>query len=116
MPWSFPNNQNLLGVNDTIAIAYVLLQKRANETAGTTNQTYSVTFTQAIFDEIIALSVSYNTTIYSNQTCPGANCVPATDDTPATCNGNHSLHAIGFWYHNADTVMTSLGFTAADRQ
>jgi len=116
MPWSFPNNQSLLDVNDTIAIAYVLLQQRANTANGTSGVIYSVTFTQAVFDEIMGLSVSYNSTIYHNQTCPNANCVPATDDDPATCDSNHDLHAIGFWYHSADTVMSALGFTAADRQ
>jgi hypothetical protein len=131
MPWSSPNNSNLLDVNDTIAIAYVLLQRRANTDNGTSGQIYSVTFTQAIFDEIIALSVSYNTTVYPNQPCPGGDCHTETIETvvgqdddgediieteQVTSCTLHDLHAIGFWYHNADTVMTALGFTADDKQ
>jgi len=117
-PWSYPLNENLLGVNDTIAIAYVLLQKRANEANGTVNQIYDVTYTQAIFDEVIGLSVTYNSTIYGNQPCPNQNCRTGTDEygTYTYCNWNHNLHAIGLWFYNSNTVMTSLGFTAHERE
>jgi hypothetical protein len=79
---------------------------------------YTVTLTQAILDEVIGLSVDYNSTIYAGQTCPGANCASTTVDgeTVHYCPANHSLHAIGFWYYSADMVMTSLGFIAAERE
>jgi predicted nucleic acid-binding Zn-ribbon protein len=112
-PWTNPLNENLLGVNDTIAIAYVLLQKRANEENDTVNQIYDVAFTQAIFDEIIGLSVVSNSTVYPNQPCPGQNCQWDVDDWGfyTYCDWNHNLHAVGVWYYDADTVMTALGFT-----
>jgi len=96
----------------------VLLQKRANETNSTVAQIYSVTYTQAIFDEIVALSVSYNTTVYTNQFCPGRDCTTGEDEegTYSYCPRSHSLHAIGFWYHSRDEVMDALGFTASDKQ
>jgi predicted nucleic acid-binding Zn-ribbon protein len=117
-PWTNPLNENLLGVNDAIAIAYVLLQKRANEDNDTVNQIYDVVYTQAIFDEIIGLSVVSNSTVYPNQPCPGQNCQWDVDDWGfyTYCNWNHNLHAVGVWYYNANTVMTSLGFTAHERE
>jgi prefoldin subunit 5 len=102
-----------LEANDIIAVAYVLLQKRTNADNGTVNQSYNVSFTQAIFDEIIGLSVSYNSTIYQNQTCPGNNCFFGADES--FCLNSHAYHAIGLWYYSLESVMNALNFTDAEK-
>ena len=57
-----------------IAIAYVLLEKRENEAQETTGNLYPVTFSQAVFDEIIAQAVAVTETQYRKQSCPEENC------------------------------------------
>ena len=124
--------------NEILSIAYVLLQKRANEENNTAGQVYKVDYTFEIFNEIISLIASYRVTIYTNQYCPNQNCtidvytipnpnyinpqqtpnISPTIETESSpyCGGSHTLHAVELRYSTTDTVMTTLGFTDTERQ
>jgi hypothetical protein len=105
--------RNPLSANEVMAIAYVLLQKNENTARGTTGHIYDVSFTQSIFDNIIGHSVTYSVSVTSDQSCPGANCIPGS---PSTCVLEHTLHEIELWYRSRNAVMDALGFTANERQ
>jgi hypothetical protein len=111
--WNFP-----LSVDEVMAIAYVYLEKAANAANGTTGIIYPVIFTQTLFDEIIALCAAHSSNIYTNQTCPASNCIPAAppDNPNASCAGAHSMHNVELRFHSIDDVMDALGFTDFDRQ
>ena len=57
-----------------IAIAYVYLEKQENLTHGSQGVLYPVSYTQDVFDLIVADMVTVTETQYRNQECPDANC------------------------------------------
>jgi len=59
---------------EAIAIAYVYLEKQENLTHGSQGVLYPVTYTQDVFDTIVAEMVAVTETEYRNQECPDANC------------------------------------------
>jgi hypothetical protein len=63
-----------LTADEIIAIAYVLLQKEANSSYGTSGQIYSVTLTQATIDSVVARAVYYSNTQYYGYSCPNLDC------------------------------------------
>lgn len=66
--------QFTLAPSEIIAIAYVYMEKEANETNGTDHAIYEVTFTQNVFDEIIEKCIYFSDTVYPRQACPDKNC------------------------------------------
>ena len=57
-----------------IAIAYVYLEHEANESHGSQGILYPVTYTQDVFDMIVADMVTVTERQDQNQECPGADC------------------------------------------
>lgn len=77
----------VLTEREAIAIAYVYLEKIENEVNGTENSIYQVTFTQEIFDTIVAKCAVYSNTRYINQRCTDQNC---TRNTSYEKNPDHA--------------------------
>ena len=59
---------------ESIAIAYVYLERQENEAHGSQGVLYPVSYTQDVFDLIVADMVTVTETQYRNQECPDANC------------------------------------------
>ena len=57
-----------------IAIAYVYLEKQENLTHGSQGVLYPITYTQDVFDTIVAEMVAVTETEYQNQACPTEDC------------------------------------------
>ncbi len=57
-----------------IAIAYVYLERQENEAHGSQGVLYPISYTQDVFDLIVADMVTVTETQYRNQECPDANC------------------------------------------
>ena len=57
-----------------IAIAYVYLERQENEAHGSQGVLYPVSYTQNVFDLIVADMMTVTETLYQNQECPDANC------------------------------------------
>lgn len=93
---------------ETLAIAYVYLQRECNEENDTSLEVYSVTFNQEVIDMIVATSVSYTETLYANQECPGKVCTAVYYDNPdyqpAWDNANDSAVAYNDWADIAEYI------------
>ena len=59
---------------DSIAIAYVYLERQENEAHGSQGVLYPISYTQDVFDLIVADMVTVTETEFLNQGCPDANC------------------------------------------
>ena len=57
-----------------IAIAYVYLERQENEAHGSQGVLYPVSYTQDVFDLIVADMVAVTETLYNGQQCPNADC------------------------------------------
>lgn len=57
-----------------IAIAYVFLERQENEAHGSQGILYPISYTQDVFDLVVADMVTVTETQYRNQECPDANC------------------------------------------
>lgn len=86
---------------EAIAIAYVYLEKQKNDENGTQGGIYEVTYTQEVFDEIVAECIRYTDTVYSGQLCPDQNCTLHQIDNPeyqtALDNYNRITNAYNEW-------------------
>ena len=107
--------------NEILAIAYVLLQKRANEAGGTVGQVYNVDYTFDIFHEIISLIVTYHTTIHTNQLCPGQNCtieiyiLPNPDYIALEAQIAQLIADIAYYQAQIDSIEPTIATMEADR-
>jgi hypothetical protein len=59
---------------DSIAIAYVYLERQENEAHGSQGVLYPISYSQDVFDLIVADMVTVTETEFLNQECPDANC------------------------------------------
>ncbi len=59
---------------DSIAIAYVYLERQENEAHGSQGVLYPINYTQDVFNRIVAEMVTVTETEFLNQECPDANC------------------------------------------
>jgi hypothetical protein len=71
-----------LDQNEVLAIAYVLLEKRANATRETVNVIHDVTYTQGIFNEIVGYFAEYTHNVHGGEFCPPRNCTETWVDNP----------------------------------
>lgn len=67
---------------EAIAIAYVYLQMQENNTHGTQQQIYQITYTQDIFNQIVDAAVQWSDTTHANQQCAQNNCSEHHDSHP----------------------------------
>ena len=74
---------------ETIAIAYVYLEKQKNDQKGTTRAIYQVEFSQDVFTEIMKKYANWQNTTYQNQECPNKNCT--TIENPEWTQANENL-------------------------
>ena len=90
-----------LSEKEIIAIAYVYLEKQKNDSNNTERGIYEVSFTQEVFDEIIAKCVMFTDTTYANQECPTRICTAHYYDNPdysaAWDKVNVSVNAYNEW-------------------
>ncbi len=65
-----------------IAIAYVYLERQENEAHGSQGVLYPVSYTQDVFDLIVADMVAVTETLYHGQQCPNADCAVHYHEEP----------------------------------
>ena len=63
---------------EMLAIAYVYLEKKANEAHHTENNIYSISYTYEAFEDLMEEFVKFTDSTYENQMCPSNNCAKHT--------------------------------------
>lgn len=104
--WEFSLTQK-----EIIAIAYVYLEKLENQNNSTTGEIYQVSFTQAVFDEVLSKCVIYSDTVYTDQMCPTQDCmgkieiIDNPDYAPTLEAYNYSVDIYNSWVEVVDALI-----------
>ena len=104
--WNIP-----LTEREFLAIAYVYLENEMNTSGNTEHGIYEVSYTQEVFDTIVAKCAVYSDSIYGGQICPDENCTRHVEyiDNPdyqtAVDRTNKSWAACEEWADIANSII-----------
>ena len=99
---------------EAAAIAYVYLEKEA--AGGTVNGIHDVSYSQDVFDTVVAESVSIEDVVEEDQPCIDGHCAYEEGDSDWHCEHKHTMHSVTVRFYDKYHVMDALNFSDQEKQ